>query len=147
MKISFVRLLFTACACAALTACIGSSGSSGSSTTTTQGDSTSTSSTTQSATGLPAYPNATDTGTLPRMSRNGNAYSSDSMTSTDNLSDVESWYRQQLSGATETAKDDAYMTGIVLTMPNKDEVDVYNDKTGDASLVTIKLLKYIGAGD
>ena len=29
-------------------------------------------------------------------------------------------------------------------MPDKSLVDVYNDKTGDASVVTIKLLKYTG---
>jgi len=98
----------------------------------------------QNVTGLPAYPNGTDAVTLPAMGRDDGTYSEYGSKSTDALDGVEAWYRKHLTGSTEVVKDDAYMHGIEFVMPDKSVVDVYNDKTGDASVVTIKLLKYTG---
>jgi hypothetical protein len=101
----------------------------------------------QNVTGFPIYTNATDARTLPRMNRASGSYSEYAASSSDKLEDVEAWYRQHLTGATETAKNDAYESGIEFAMPNNDLVDVYNDKTGDASVVTIMLLKYLGPAE
>lgn len=101
----------------------------------------------QNVTGLPIYTNATDARTLPKMDRGASSYSEYAASSSDKLEGVEAWYRQHLTGATETAKNDAYESGIEFAMPNNDLVDVYNDKTGDASVVTIMLLKYLGPAE
>jgi hypothetical protein len=101
----------------------------------------------QNVTGLPIYTNATDARTLPQMNRASGSYSEYTATSSDKLADVEAWYRQQLTGATETAKEDAFETGAEFAMPDNDLVDVYNDKTADASVVTITLLKYLGPAE
>jgi hypothetical protein len=98
----------------------------------------------QNVTGLPAYPGGTDVVTLPAMGRADGTYSEYGAKSTDTLDGAEAWYRAHLTGATEVVKDDAFMHGIEFVMPDKSLVDVYNDKTGDASVVTIKLLKYTG---
>ena len=98
----------------------------------------------QNVTGLPAYPGGTDAVTLPAMGRDDGTFSEYGAKSADALDGVEAWYRKHLTGATEVVKDDAYMHGIEFVMPDKSVVDVYNDKTGDASVVTIKLLKYTG---
>lgn len=98
----------------------------------------------QNVTGLPIYPKMTEPVTLAAMGRDDSTYSEYGAKSSDALDGVEGWYRAHLTGATETVKDSSFERGIEFLLPTKDVVDVYNDKTGDAGVVTVKLLKYTG---
>ncbi|MDQ2991928.1 MAG: hypothetical protein M3R30_03775 [Candidatus Eremiobacteraeota bacterium] len=137
MRRLLVSLFLVSTVTISLTACGGGGGSSASADATPATDA-------QNVTGLPIYPNMTDAVTLPAMGRDDGTYSEYGAKSTDALDGVEGWYRAHLTGATETVKESSFEHGIEFVLPSKDLVDVYNDKTGDAGVVTVKLLKYTG---
>ena len=95
----------------------------------------------QNVTGLPAYPDTIDVVTLPSMQRDDVSYTMYGAKSDDALEDVEGWYREHLGKPSEKPMDDVFSHGIEFSTAAGDLVDVYNDKTGDAKYVTIKLLK------
>jgi hypothetical protein len=88
-------------------------------------------------TGLPTYPHFTQGRAYQQPQRDsGRTYHVYTAGTGDDLATVEAWYRHALPGAKETAVDNSFTHGIVLTAGNN-KVQVYQLGKSQGSVVEL----------